>query len=152
MRQARPFDFVVTASSSGSTQAGLAYGFHSTLTHVIGISCDPEPDLKPTMVGLCADLDRLTGQTLGLVEREFDLRFDWVGSGYGVPSDASISAIRTLAETEGIFLDPIYSGKAFAGLLDLAKRGDLPGRVLFWHTGGTPTVFAAPQLSEGPRS
>lgn len=152
MQQAQPFETVVTASSSGSTQAGLAYGFHGTLTHVIGISCDPEPDLSETMVGLCSDLDRLTGQNQRLVARDFDLRFDWVGPGYGVPSEASISAIRFLAETEGIFLDPIYSGKSFAGLMELAKSGELPGRVLFWHTGGTPTVFAAPQFSEGLQS
>ena len=47
-----------------------------------------------------------------------------------------------MARREGIFLDPIYSGKAFAGLMRLAKEGKISGRVLFWHTGGTPALFA----------
>jgi 1-aminocyclopropane-1-carboxylate deaminase/D-cysteine desulfhydrase-like pyridoxal-dependent ACC family enzyme len=109
---------------------------------VVGVSCDPEPDLWDTLVTLCRQLDELTGGNAGIRREDLDLRFDWVGSGYGVPSAESIAAIRLMAETEGIVLDPIYSGKAFAGVMGMARRGELTGRVLFWHTGGTPTVFA----------
>ncbi|RYG68293.1 pyridoxal-phosphate dependent enzyme, partial [bacterium] len=67
-----------------------------------------------------------------------------VGPGYGVASDESLAAVRTLGRTEGILLDPIYTGKAFAGLLTLAEAGEIEGRVLFWHTGGTPALFCLP--------
>jgi len=136
------FETVVAASSSGSTHAGLAYGLAGTGTHVIGISCDPEPDLFDTLVGLCEGLDEMTGSKKNLGRQDFDLRFDWVGEGYGVTSPEALEAIGLLAREEGIFLDPIYSGKAFAGLVSLAESGRLSGKVLFWHTGGWPTLFA----------
>jgi 1-aminocyclopropane-1-carboxylate deaminase/D-cysteine desulfhydrase-like pyridoxal-dependent ACC family enzyme len=53
-----------------------------------------------------------------------------------------MDAIRLLAQKEGIFLDPVYSGKAFHGLLEMAKNDELPERVCFWHTGGAPALFA----------
>jgi 1-aminocyclopropane-1-carboxylate deaminase/D-cysteine desulfhydrase-like pyridoxal-dependent ACC family enzyme len=76
-----------------------------------------------------------------LTASDYDLEFSFVGPGYGVPSEAGNNAIERLARLEGIFLDPIYSGKAFAGLIELAGRGELSGRVLFWHTGGVPALF-----------
>lgn len=141
----RPFDMILTASSSGSTQTGLTYAFHGSPTVVQGIACDPEPDMPDEFVALAAKLDALTLLDKGLVRDDFRFNLDYVGPGYGVPSEDGLAAIRRLARTEGIFLDPIYSGKAFAGLLDLAERGKLPPRVCFWHTGGTPTLFALPQ-------
>ncbi len=137
------FDLVVSASSSGSTQTGLTYAFHGSETRYIGVACDPEPEMVHEFVALAAQLDELTGKNLRLTAADFvyDLRF--VGPGYGVPSDGSLSAIRTLAQREGIFLDPIYTGKAFHGLLEMAKNGELKGKkVCFWHTGGTPALFA----------
>jgi 1-aminocyclopropane-1-carboxylate deaminase/D-cysteine desulfhydrase-like pyridoxal-dependent ACC family enzyme len=139
------FDFIVTASSSGSTHAGLAYGFAGTESHVIGISCDPEPDLFNTLVQLCQGLDEITGCKKSLLKEDFDLRFDWVGEGYGVTTPEALDAIGLLAREEGIFLDPIYSGKAFAGLVSMVESGRLSGKVLFWHTGGWPTLFALPE-------
>lgn len=136
------FDFVVTASSSGSTQVGLHSGFIGTRTRVIGIACDPEPELPNDLAALAGDLDRLTGRSLGLTPSDFDFRLDWVGPGYGVPSPEGNAAISYLARTEGVFLDPVYSGKAFSGLMALARSGALTGKVLFWHTGGTPALFA----------
>ncbi|MEV4899022.1 pyridoxal-phosphate dependent enzyme, partial [Nonomuraea sp. NPDC055795] len=67
----------------------------------------------------------------------------YVGEGYGVPSDESLAAIGTLGAAEGILLDPVYSGKGFAGLLDHCRRGLVaPGeRVVFVHTGGLPALF-----------
>lgn len=141
----RTFDTVITASSSGSTHAGLAYAFAGSQTRIVGISCDPEPDLYDTLVELCEGLDALTGQNKRLTRDDFDLRFDWVGEGYGVTTEKAMKAIGLLAREEGIFLDPIYSGKAFSGLVDLAQDSQLEGRVLFWHTGGIPTLFALPE-------
>jgi D-cysteine desulfhydrase family pyridoxal phosphate-dependent enzyme len=141
--QAPPFGAIVCASSSGSTQSGLVYGFRDTATRVIGISCDPEPDLPVEFAALCDGLDDLLGENKKIRPDDFEFHTEWVGAGYGIPSPECLEAIRLLAQTEAIFLDPVYSGKAFAGLLGLAQRGELPDRVLFWHTGGVPALFAA---------
>jgi D-cysteine desulfhydrase len=73
-----------------------------------------------------------------LIERTY------VGRRYGTPTEAGLAAIRQLAETEGLLLDPVYTSKAFAGMLDLAARGELPAGepVIFLHTGGLPALFA----------
>ncbi len=78
---------------------------------------------------------------------DIDLRFDFVGEGYGIPSAAGLDALSTLGRTEGILLDPIYSGKAFAGLLaDIrAGRWGHGDTVVFLHTGGLPALFAYAQ-------
>jgi 1-aminocyclopropane-1-carboxylate deaminase/D-cysteine desulfhydrase-like pyridoxal-dependent ACC family enzyme len=137
----RAFDTVIVASSSGSTHAGLAYAYHGTDTQIIGIAADPYDELADEIVGLCAGLDLLLGQDKGITKDEIDYRTEWIGEGYSVPSEEGQAASRLLARTEGIILDPVYTSKAFAGLLALAERGELSGRVLFWHTGGTPAVF-----------
>lgn len=136
------FDTLVAPSSSGSTLGGIAYALHGSSTTVVGISCDPEPENLDDLVRLTAGLDSLLGQTKAMTRENFDLRFDFVGPGYGVPSEAGEAAARRLARREGIFLDPVYSAKAFAGLLALAESGEIGGRVLFWHTGGLPTLLA----------
>lgn len=140
-RQAPAFDFIVTATSSGSTQAGLSYGLRGSKTKLIGIGADPEPDLIEDVLRVSVGLSELL-QTDMLKESDFDVRLDWAGEAYGVPSAEGNSAIQHVAQNEGILLDPIYTGKAFAGLLDLAHQGHLHGRVLFWHTGGVPALFA----------
>ncbi|MCC6402689.1 MAG: D-cysteine desulfhydrase family protein [Fimbriimonadaceae bacterium] len=136
------FDHIVVPTSSGSTHAGLAWHFHGSQTQVHGIACDPEPDLLDDVLRLCSGLDELHG--IGKQIRANDLRLhpDWVGPGYGIPSELGQTALRRLAREEGVFLDPIYSAKAMSGLVGLAERGELAGRVLFWHTGGFATVCA----------
>jgi len=137
------FDWIVFASSSGSTQTGLARAFFGSSTRVLGIACDPEPE----MTGDFAELNESVCRQMGgpsLAPEDFLFNLDYVGAAYGVPSEAGNEAISFLARTEGIFLDPIYSGKGFAGLMDLARRKAMEGRVLFWHTGGTPALFAMP--------
>jgi D-cysteine desulfhydrase family pyridoxal phosphate-dependent enzyme len=136
------FDAVVIPTSSGSTHAGLAYALHGGPTQVIGVACDPEPDLADDLARLVGDLDAFTGLGRDIAADYLDVRFDYVGPGYGVPSEAGRRALTYLARREGILLDPIYSAKAFSGLLDMAERGMLRGRVLFWHTGGAPSLFA----------
>lgn len=135
------FDTIVHASSSGSTQVGLTYAFHGTSTRVLGICSDPEPEIVHDFAALAQGLDEVAGKGISLRAEDFELDVEHVGPGYGVPSDEGMAAIHDLARTEGIFLDPIYSGKAFAALIDLARQGELPGRTLFWHTGGTPALF-----------
>lgn len=139
------WDFVVCPTSSGSTHAGLAWAYHGTSTRVIGVSCDPEEDLADDLQRLTTGIDALSESSKGLTKKDFDFRRDWVGDGYNVPSPAGSEAIRLAARTEGLLFDPVYSGKAFAGLLELARNGTVSGRVLFWHTGGLPTLLASPR-------
>jgi 1-aminocyclopropane-1-carboxylate deaminase/D-cysteine desulfhydrase-like pyridoxal-dependent ACC family enzyme len=74
-----------------------------------------------------------------------DFRDDWVGPGYEQADASVITAIRNAAESEGLILDPTYTGKAFAALLDLISSGEIPkdSRVLFWHTGGLLNLLAS---------
>ena len=136
------FDWIVTASSSGSTQTGLAYAYHGTRTKVLGVCSDPEPEIAHDFAELGYRLRDLLPLPYSLPPEAFRLDFDHVGPGYGLPSEEGDRAIERVARADGLFLDPIYSGKAFAALIDLAERGDVQGKVLFWHTGGIPTLFA----------
>jgi D-cysteine desulfhydrase family pyridoxal phosphate-dependent enzyme len=136
------FDWIVFASSSGSTQTGLAYAFQGTSTHVLGIASDPEPEIAQDFAELGYGLANLIGETRLLQPKQFNIDFDFVGEGYGVSSPEGDEAIKYLAATEGILVDPIYTGKAFAGLLKLVPSRILCGRILFWHTGGIPSLFA----------
>lgn len=135
------FDWIVFASSSGSTQVGLAHAFRNSNTKVLGISADPEPEIVQDFAELSVGLAALLGGE-SIPAEEFRISYDMVGPGYGVPSHHGNDAIRYLARTEGIFLDPIYSGKAFAGLQELVAKGEIGGRICFWHTGGQPALFA----------
>lgn len=141
------FDWIVTPTSSGSTHAGLAYAFHGTHTRVIGVACDPEPAMGDDLERLCAGMDEITGLEKCLPSDSIDLRLGYVGPGYNVFAAAAQSAIELLARVEGVFLDPVYSAKAFSGLLDLVDKGELRGRGLFWHTGGLPTLLATSQTT-----
>lgn len=138
------FDVVVTPCSSGSTHTGLAYGLEGP--RVIGVACDPEPEILDDLRTLLEGLHALIGEhdrgRLRTRLPELEFRLEWAGEAYGVPSPEGMAALELLAQTEGIFLDPIYSAKAFAGLLAMIRSGEVGGRVLFWHTGGLPAVFA----------
>ncbi|MBL8066883.1 MAG: pyridoxal-phosphate dependent enzyme [Armatimonadetes bacterium] len=135
------FDWVVTASSSGSTQIGLAHAFSGSKTKVVGISADPEPEIIDDLLELSARYGDWAGvPALEMEDIIFDL--DHVGPGYGVAGPEAESALALMAQREGILLDPVYSAKAFAGLVSLARSGRISGRVLFWHTGGIPALFA----------
>ncbi|MCW5938483.1 MAG: pyridoxal-phosphate dependent enzyme [Fimbriimonadaceae bacterium] len=138
------FDAIVVPTSSGSTHAGLAWAFHGTSTKVFGIACDPEQDLLDDVCRLAGGIDELTGTKKGLLLQDLSLNREYVGEGYGVASRAGIEAQRLMARREAILLDPVYSAKAFSGLLGLARSGELGGKTLFWHTGGFPSLFATP--------
>jgi len=135
---------IISASGSGGTQTGLTYALAQmdSRTRHIGICTDDEPEMVEDFALIAAELDEIFGDPLRLTAADFDLRLDYCGRGYGVPSKAGAEAIEYVARSEGIFLDPVYTGKAFAGLIDLAQRGELSGRVAFWHTGGMPVLFA----------
>jgi D-cysteine desulfhydrase family pyridoxal phosphate-dependent enzyme len=140
------FDQVVLASSSGGTQAGMMVGARALGYEgcILGISVDPRAEsLRHSLAGLAtATADRM-GLGLTYVPEDFAVNDDYLGGGYGVVGELEREAIRTMARAEGILLDPVYTGRAFGGLLDLIRRGVFaPGeRVLFWHTGGTAGLF-----------
>lgn len=140
-------DHVVVASGSGGTQAGLVAGFCATRTPttVRGVSV-----LYPAMKldGIVKALALETCAAMRLEEPVQPMVTDdrCLGEGYGMPNENTLDAIRTLAVKEGVILDPVYTGKAFAGLLAAAAEGQFtPGQcVVFVHTGGLPGLFAYP--------
>lgn len=141
-------DHIVFASSSGGTQAGMAVGARALdfQGQVVGISVDRPADwLREHLSALANDTAAHLKLDLAFTANDFVVNSDYVGGGYGVMSDLEQNAIHTLAQTEGLLLDPVYTGRAFGGLLDLIEKGTF-GRdetVLFWHTGGTPALFAS---------
>lgn len=141
------FDRVVFASSSGGTQAGLIVGARACgyEGQVLGISVDKTGgQLRPTVEALLAPTAQRRGVKLALGPADVHIDDRFVGGGYAVLTAAEQEAIRLVAQKEGILLDPVYTGKAMAGLLSLVRRGEIASteRVLFWHTGGTPALFA----------
>jgi D-cysteine desulfhydrase family pyridoxal phosphate-dependent enzyme len=152
-------DAMVVASSSGGTQAGLLVGAAATdwPIPIVGISID-EP--QATLQGNVARLATDTAAGLGL-PHTFEPEDVWVeagylGGGYGVFGELEREAILTLARTEGIILDSVYTARAMGGLLDILRHDparllpdpERPASILFWHTGGMPAIFAyADQLT-----
>jgi len=118
-----------------------ALGFEG---RVLGISVEPRAEaLRHTLAGLATATADHLGLGLTFAPEDFAVNDDYLGGGYGVVGELEREAMRTLARAEGVLLDPVYTGRAFGGLLALIRRGVLgPGeRVLFWHTGGTAGLF-----------
>jgi len=144
-------DAIVFASSSGGTQAGMAVGVRACglAAELIGIRIDKEEAAGGSgycdlLAGLAADAAALAGVAGDFVPGDFIVEEGYLGAGYGIVGDAEREAITRLAHSEGILLDPVYTGRAFAGLLDLVQRGRFTANesLLFWHTGGTPALFS----------
>jgi len=135
------FDAIIFASSSGSTHTGLQIAFAKTKTKVIGIACDPEPEMAHDFVGLSEEVHAIWPEYPKLKFKDFNLDFRFVGPGYGVESESGKQATDWLLKKEGILLDPVYTAKAFAGCMQLCTENLNFKRVLFWHTGGLPALF-----------
>lgn len=140
---------ILHSTSSGGTQAGLIAGcaLFGLKARVLGISADePSAELAATVQGIVESLaDRLGGSKAALgADRAAEVDDGFVGEGYGVPTDASQEAMRLVARHEGIVLDPVYTAKAMAGLIDRVRTGGFSpdDTVLFWHTGGQTGLFA----------
>ena len=142
--QGMRFDHIVCAEGSGGTMAGLALGAKLFLpgVRVHGMMVDTDPFDQIT-TQLMREAAALLGQKIEVSPQDFHLR-DACGLGYAIPSPEGNAAIRLMAANEGLFLDPVYTGKAFGGLLAMAKEGAFaPGeRVLFLHSGGAGGLFA----------
>lgn len=136
---------ILLATGSGGTQAGLLAGLRllGSDVPVIGISVSEPSGIKHAKVrGVLQQMLELTGAGIDIPDRDIIVLDDYVGEGYALPTEASNQALRLIASAAGLLLDPVYTAKAIAGLLDLAQRGRLSGDVVFLHTGGSPALFA----------
>lgn len=138
------FDHIICAEGSGGTMAGLALGakLYMPGTRVTGMMVDSDPFEQITL-RLMREAAALLGEDVQVSAQDFDLR-DLCGPGYAIPSPEGDAAVAMMAENEGLFLDPVYTGKAFAGLVAMAKEGRFApeDRVLFLHSGGAGGLFA----------
>jgi len=145
------FDHMVLATGSGGTQAGLVVAARALGcgSRILGISVSLDADT------LCSQLAEITTATakhldlsLAFAPEDFEVEDRYLGGGYGVVGDLERNAIHVMARTEGLLLDPVYTGRAFGGLLDLIEHGafEPEERVLFWHTGGAASLFARTDL------
>jgi D-cysteine desulfhydrase len=140
-------DHLVVASGSGGTHAGLVAGFHgaSAGVPITGVSVRARSkEQEDRLHGLAQRTAELAGVSTPVPREAFAVVDTQVGPGYSLPTDAMVEAIQLFARHEGILLDPVYTGKAAAGLVALVRDGRFePGeRVVFLHTGGSPALFA----------
>jgi len=138
---------VTHASSSVGTQAGLLAGFAAQGSDVrvrgFNVYSDDPAGQRAALVSLCAEVCAELG-VAPIAEERIDISSEFIGGGYGEPSPETLAAIRLVARCEGVLLDPVYSGKAMAGLIETIRRGDLAADepVVFIHTGGSAGLFA----------
>jgi len=148
-------DALVHATGSSGTQAGLVAGLAAIDSdiHLLGIGVRAPQEKQEQMV---FDLAQRTATRLdpALVIDRGDVRAncDYVGPGYGMPTDGMRAALRLLAEKEGLLFDPVYSGKGLDGLIDLVKKGHFDGmeNIVFLHTGGSAALFGYPDIFDLP--
>lgn len=140
-------DFIVVASGSGGTQAGIVLGanLYDLRSDILGISVSqPAKQMQMQIAALTTATATHLGQETTLAAAKINVNDDYLGEGYAQVGDAEREAIRIVAQKEGILLDPVYTGRAMAGLIDLIRWGAFTRgqTVLFWHTGGTAALSA----------
>jgi len=146
-------DEVIVCAGSGGTQAGLVAGFHllGSPIKVLGISNNAQQDNQFLKVDrLCTDIlallqaDTGTGTGTGIPREKLQFNCEYIGTGYGHANTSTIDAIKMVARQEGLFLDPVYTGVAMGGLIDLIRkrRYTKDQKVLFLLTGGFSSLFA----------
>lgn len=139
------FSKIIFASGSGGTHAGLLAGALclGVAPSLLGVSVSRT---AATLRKQTADIANALLSRIGFpalaAPSDVNITDQFIGSGYGVPSDEAKEAIRLFARLEGVLLDPVYTAKAAAALVHMAKEGTIHGNILFWHTGGTPALFA----------
>ena len=138
---------IFTATGSAGTQAGLLMGlryFGNSTTKVVGISVSGP---RERVAGRTREVLNMIGDETGIArdfigDQEIVVDDGYIGEGYGRPTPAGLAAIRTVAENEGVILDPVYTGKCMSAMLDMLENGrlDNPRDVVFLHTGGAPAI------------
>lgn len=147
MKQNVHADWIVFGTSSGGTHAGLVLGkrLFGFPGKILGVSIDEkEDDLKNRVSELAAQASEKLGERVHFSRSEVLANDNYCRAGYGVFGKGEREAIRLFARKEGLLLDPVYTGRAAAGLIDLIRSGFFKKdeTVLFWHTGGQPALFA----------
>jgi L-cysteate sulfo-lyase len=143
-------DHVIHATGSAGTQAGLVVGMVGLNSGVavlgIGVSAPRAPQ-ETKVLALAQETAKHLGLP-GIIHAEhIAANCDYVGQGYGIATQGMAEAVRLVAELEGILLDPVYSGKAMAGLIDLIRKGHFApdSNIVFMHTGGSVGLFGYPE-------
>jgi L-cysteate sulfo-lyase len=147
-------DRIVTATGSAGTHAGLVVGLEGTNANipVLGIGVRLPRDRQEANVHRLAEATAdYVGMKGGIRRETIVANCDYVGEGYGIPTRGMGEAVKMLAQEEGILLDPVYSGKAMAGMIDLIRKRELKAgeRVVFLHTGGAVGLFGYTPFLEG---
>ncbi len=145
-------DYIFHGTGTGGTMAGLAAGkvLTGSDAEIISVQVSWKDEGYPERT------ESLANESLGLIgaakqvkaARDIHTDQDYYLPGYEIPNEAASEAIRLLAEKEGLFIDPVYTGKAFAGMLDYIRKGKVPqgSNVVFWHTGGATALFAEKEI------
>ncbi len=147
INQNRKVDWIVFGTSSGGTHAGLVlgqrvFGFKGM---VLGISIDePEAQIKAHVSELATQASEKLSEQIQFTSDDVLVNENYCQAGYGVFGEGEREAIKLFASTEGLLLDPVYTGRAAAGMIDLIRKGFFKKdeTILFWHTGGQPALFA----------
>ena len=140
-------DWIVFGTSSGGTHAGLTLGkrVFDYKGKILGISIDESEEwLKTHVSALASNASELIGERIEFTPEDVMATDVYCQAGYGVLTDAEREAVKLFARYEGLLLDPVYTGRAAAGMIDLIRKGFFKKEetVLFWHTGGQPALFA----------
>jgi L-cysteate sulfo-lyase len=138
-------DAVVHCSGSGGTQAGLLNGLAGSGVPVIGVSCAaPATEIKATVLALAHATASKLASAARFTPADVEVVDDYIGPDYGVPTPEMLEALDLCARLEGLLLDPVYTGKAMAGLIGMVRGGRFRSTdtVVFIHTGGVPALFA----------
>ncbi len=138
-------DEIFVGSGSGATHSGLLFGLRALGSdiRVTGVCVRRNAKQQRSRItDTCEGIARLLDLTSKVTEDDINLIDDFLAPGYGVPNEATLQAIILAAQTEGLLVDPVYTGKALAAVIDRAARVDDQYTILFVHTGGTPALFA----------
>lgn len=139
-------DYIITPTGSAGTHAGLLTGMGESNNNIpiVGISVNNEKHVQEEnvykLVGKTSDYLNLRNK---IAKSSVKVLGDYIGPGYSLPTDGMIEAVKLLSQREGILLDPVYTGKTMAGLIDLIRQGYFKKgeKVLFLHTGGSPALY-----------
>ena len=139
------FDVILTASGSGSTQGGMVAGFaeEGRASQVVGIDITAKPEATRAMVTKIArETAAMVGMKRTIAEDDITLVEDYAYPAYGIPSKATLEAIRLAARLEGLVTDPVYEGKSMQGMIDMVRAGRFPAgtKLLYVHLGGVPAL------------
>jgi len=153
-KQSLRIDHLILATGSAGTQAGLLAGLHvqESDISVLGVCVSRSAEEQEQMVEkLCAETLEVLESRRALPRELVRANGDHVGQGYGLPTRDMIKAVALTASVEGLLLDPVYTGKAMAGLMDLVRNGQFQDddNVVFLHTGGSPALFAYRSTFDG---